>query len=528
MAEAEAAAPNPNVLVVVTAGLPHRWPSEVDWPRRTRRRLLSNVGGAISTVEETAAALLWARPMGRRGPAAGDRDERHLGHLLPVHDRHAFVEVLPEAPRGWLEGGFDEVTRTDDAVGAATSWIEEHDETPWFAVVVASDQRGGSRQLVRLVGAAASDRTIIVIVDATGLAGEPPRARAFFDLTTPEPVGDTVAQFHPVFTSVHGLLPAILVEMLIDPPGPWRPGALPALPHDAIAVATALADAPPIDDTEYADQVHRLAWTEPTTDDVEPMSLVVATNDPDELEANLLRHGAVGPHQWLVVDNEGNRYENISALYDDAMADALHDLVLFLHQDVLLPRRWDARLTDALARLQELDPSWGVVGSAGVRSVKTKGPAAWAKRVSGHWTDPHGYRYTGPLPDRVESLDEMWLGVRRSSGIRFDRLLPGFHCYGIDLSLTARSMGHASYAIDAWMWHKAYDRNGRLLRGPDQSRKITGRETTDFAAVFARSYDYVADKWADAMPFNSTTALWGLEPGAPEAAPWPSTPGSDS
>ncbi len=232
-----------------------------------------------------------------------------------------------------------------------------------------------------------------------------------------------------------------------------------------------------------------------TGDGVRPFSLVVAVNDPDEMRENLMRSPCLqhGRHELIAVDNVGNRASaNMGALYVAAAARAAHDLVLFAHQDLLFPEDFDGRLAAALTDLERDDPDWGVVGSAG---VDLEGGA-----YVGHWCDPGGKRRTDPLPQRVQVLDELWLGVRRSRGPTFDADLPGFHCYGADVCLAARSAGRHCYALDAFCWHKHRDPAGAVITARDQSPKIVQRDSAAFRAEFALCRDALFAKWRARMP----------------------------
>lgn len=53
----------------------------------------------------------------------------------------------------------------------------------------------------------------------------------------------------------------------------------------------------------------------------------------------------------------------------------------------------------------------------------------------------------------VETLDEVLLVVRKSSGLRFDQGLGGFHMYGADICLEARRRARKCYAIAAFCVH---------------------------------------------------------------------------
>lgn len=238
----------------------------------------------------------------------------------------------------------------------------------------------------------------------------------------------------------------------------------------------------------------------------EPITFIVAVDDPAELRRHVqvsacYRHGG---HQWILVENRGNRaYRSISKLYRDAARRARHDLRFHVHQDVLFPPDWEDRLCRALADLERRDPHWGVIGAAG----RAPGPGAGGEPPPnvGHWSDPHRYhRPRVPMPAEVQILDELWLGFRASRGVDFDPELPGFHCYGADLCLSARDRGLRSWVVDAPVVHKLFRPDGTLIEASDQSHKIAGRATDAFRADFRRSAEFVAAKFAHHLPFDST------------------------
>jgi arylsulfatase A-like enzyme len=240
-----------------------------------------------------------------------------------------------------------------------------------------------------------------------------------------------------------------------------------------------------------------------------PTTFIVAVDDALELRRHALasRCFVTGGHQWLFVENRGNRaYSSISRLYRDAVRRARHPYICYLHQDVLLPPDWETRFAHHVVNLQKLDPNWGVVGVAG-RAPRS--PAVADPPNIGHWSDPHKYHEpTVPLPAEVQILDELLMIVRADSGVTFDPDLPGFHCYGADLCLTARDKGMKSYVIDAPVVHKLFRPDGSLIETGDKTHKIAGRQTPEFRADFMRSADYVRKKWAKYLPFEGTSYRW--------------------
>ena len=243
---------------------------------------------------------------------------------------------------------------------------------------------------------------------------------------------------------------------------------------------------------------------------LEPVTFVVACSDREVLEANLLASPVAqsGRHQWIVVDNASGSWSSISALYEDAASRAECGLLFFLHQDVYLPDGWESKVARALGSLERKDPDWGVIGAVGALAERERA----SSRCSGHWCDPHGYHFIPPLPREVDSLDEMWLGVRREGRPAFDPNLPGFQCYGMDLSLTARAQGRASYAVDAFLWHKYRTGDGRAIERPEDSPSIESRWSDEFMASFLPSARYVEDKWRAQLPFRTTSWSWPSRP----------------
>ena len=55
---------------------------------------------------------------------------------------------------------------------------------------------------------------------------------------------------------------------------------------------------------------------------------------------------------------------------------------------------------------------------------------------------------------QCQSLDEGFLGVRKSRSAPPDPDLPGFDAYGTGLVLANRAAGLKSYMLGAFMWHK--------------------------------------------------------------------------
>jgi hypothetical protein len=88
-------------------------------------------------------------------------------------------------------------------------------------------------------------------------------------------------------------------------------------------------------------------------------------------------------------------------------------------------------------------------------------------------------------PEPVQTLDEIVLIIRKSSGLRFDDQLPHFHLYGADICLRAAKMGRKSYAIPAFCIHNT------------QQNLILPRE-------FYQCCMHIKRVWKDALPIQTT------------------------
>jgi glycosyltransferase involved in cell wall biosynthesis len=173
-------------------------------------------------------------------------------------------------------------------------------------------------------------------------------------------------------------------------------------------------------------------------------SIVSAVNNEEVLRNSLLRSPDLQSVARLFVEKG---HASAAAAYNSGLEKATSDLVMFVHQDMYLPGGWFARVEKEIARLEKDDSDWGVIGVWG----RTR-----ANKIAGYhyWTGigaPGGKAFEGVI--EVETLDEVILIFRKSSGLRFDPNLPGYHLYGSDICLQARTKGKKCYAVSALCVH---------------------------------------------------------------------------
>ena len=149
--------------------------------------------------------------------------------------------------------------------------------------------------------------------------------------------------------------------------------------------------------------------------------------------------------EFLRIDNSRGNIYDAFASYNAFLTEAQGEYVILTHQDVELSFNDRNDLAERLRRLTELDPHWGACGNAGGVAF-----GELAMRIS----DPHGAdRTVGDLPQRVFTLDENFIVVRRSANLCLSRDLSGYHMYGPDLCVMADVQGHHCYVIDFHLRH---------------------------------------------------------------------------
>jgi len=207
-------------------------------------------------------------------------------------------------------------------------------------------------------------------------------------------------------------------------------------------------------------------------------TLVVAVNNRKTLEANLLASPALADRDDVqLLFKKG--FASAATAYNSGFDDAENDIVVFLHQDIYLPKHWFEHVAVAIESLDCSNAKWGVLGSFGSR----RGAAGGLGRMYATGLGFHGVPIAAPTP--VETLDEVALILRKSSGLRFDEHLPHFHMYGPDICLQARHRGFTNYAIPAFCVHNT----SQLIVLPKE---------------FFDGYRFIKKKWRQYLPIYTS------------------------
>jgi len=175
-------------------------------------------------------------------------------------------------------------------------------------------------------------------------------------------------------------------------------------------------------------------------------------------------------------------FANAAEAYNSAIQKASSDLLIFVHQDVYLPAGWVASVEATLSSLAQQDPTWGVLGVWGVKSSGATNGFLYCN-ATGRVLGDRSTAFA-----EVQSLDEVLLIMRKSSGLTFDQAIKGYHLYGTDLCLEAAHRGLKCYSIPAFCVHNT--NSYHFL--PWQ---------------FWKTYLYLRKKWREQLPINTSCTI---------------------
>jgi len=208
-------------------------------------------------------------------------------------------------------------------------------------------------------------------------------------------------------------------------------------------------------------------------------TIVSAVNNDSVLNSCLLASPGIGDKCDVILQRS---YSDASIAYNEAISRAKTNLVIFAHQDVFFPEGWLERLGGIIADLEKSDPNWGVLGVWGVSENGVPSGHVYCMatgRILGHDNTP---------PTPVMTLDEVILIVKKSSGLLFDSKLKGFHFYGTDICLEAKSKGMRSYSISSLCIHNT-----------------NGYKYLPYA--FWANYLFIRRKWKSQLPIHTSCTI---------------------
>jgi hypothetical protein len=211
----------------------------------------------------------------------------------------------------------------------------------------------------------------------------------------------------------------------------------------------------------------------------ERFTIVAAVNDITVLQKNLYLSPGIkndSSNQIIIKHN----YRAASLAYNEAIEESKNDIILFVHQDVYFPETWFPSFINALSYFENEKINWGVLGCFGIREECNKG-IAYGKVYSNGW-GAIGREIIKPEP--VQTLDEIVLVIKKSSGLRFDPTLPHFHMYGADICMSAKDRGMTSYVLPAFCIHNT-------------------NQIVSLTSEFYECYRHIKKRWKKNLPIHT-------------------------
>lgn len=175
-------------------------------------------------------------------------------------------------------------------------------------------------------------------------------------------------------------------------------------------------------------------------------SLVTNFEQYENMLASFEKNGFMNEQcEYFHIDNSNsNQYDAYSGLQKLINA-SNSKYVILCHQDIKLLEHDYNHLVKLLNELEEIDPKWAVAGNAGGFGFD---------RIRTCISDPYGF--TGPHPDlpiAIDSLDENFIILKSDAHISPSQDITGFHFYGLDLCMQAKSKGYNAYVIGFLLHH---------------------------------------------------------------------------
>jgi hypothetical protein len=197
------------------------------------------------------------------------------------------------------------------------------------------------------------------------------------------------------------------------------------------------------------------------------VTIVCVYNDPDVLrtclEASVTSGLADAPQtQFVPIDNRGNPFSTAGAALNHGARQAVNDVVVFVHQDVVLHSL--VALEEA-AHVLLIHPEIGIMGAVGIDDHR---------RIVGRIRDRVvAIGEPAPRPRDIDSLDEVLFMITRAQVLREplteDPIL-AWHAYGVEYSCRVRRAGQRAVAFDVPITHNSLTVN--LARLDEAHRRV--------------------------------------------------------
>lgn len=210
------------------------------------------------------------------------------------------------------------------------------------------------------------------------------------------------------------------------------------------------------------------------------VSFIVPVSDETVLRNNFSASPLFSNDNYSTKTYFQKGFGSAAGAFNDGMANASSEILVFCHQDIVFPFAWLDRVFSAVRTLSLIDFNWGVMGCLG---------CDYFGKIRGNLLCNANGQIGGEfeIPQFIQTLDEVVIIMRKSACLTFDIGMPHFHLYGSDIVLGAQKKGHKNYVINAPCFHN--------------TDKITA-----LPPEFVTCYKYILKKWKAQLPIYSTCA----------------------
>lgn len=156
---------------------------------------------------------------------------------------------------------------------------------------------------------------------------------------------------------------------------------------------------------------------------------------------SLFKNNTIRNYEIVPVLNHNNEYSAAQAL-NIGLCKSKADIVVFCHQDVLFYENWIETLFKRIEEVERRDKNWGILGTAGITTRDDTYGVVYSLKGKVQWQQTKRSTI-----GEVQTVDEHCMIMRRSSKLKFDEALAGFHLYGPDICLYSISKGMKNYGI---------------------------------------------------------------------------------
>ncbi len=172
-----------------------------------------------------------------------------------------------------------------------------------------------------------------------------------------------------------------------------------------------------------------------------PISVVIPTRKIDDQYLKHVEKMFSHPKtEILVYENDGS--ESLAKIYNDGLKDAQNDIIVFMHDDLILETK---NITPKVIRLFEKNPEYGIIGLAGTDNLISG--MWWQDRTSMYGIVGHeheGKRHVnhyskGDYSEKLKEtivIDGLFMMVHRQRiKHTFNEQFEGFHFYDLPICL---------------------------------------------------------------------------------------------